>query len=121
MSWWEIEPDWVGLPDHSFSIILATLPLALIGALPGLWITGNPLGFMPQLGILALFGIVLNTGIIFMEFADILIQDAAKRSDGSGPICGLTVSQFRDCLVDYRLAAEMPASRSRTELHPDWR
>ncbi len=81
-------------------IILATLPLALIGALPGLWITGNPLGFMPQLGILALFGIVLNTGIIFMEFADLLIKDAAEKSDGSGPICGLTVNEFRDCLVD---------------------
>ena len=81
-------------------IILATLPLALIGALPGLWITGNPLGFMPQLGILALFGIVLNTGIIFMEFADMLIKDAAEKTDGSGPICGLTVSEFRGCLVE---------------------
>ena len=81
-------------------IILATLPLALIGALPGLYLTGNALGFMPQLGILSLFGIVLNTGIIFMEFADILILKAAQESDGSGPICGLTVSEFRGCLVD---------------------
>ncbi|MFQ5982540.1 MAG: efflux RND transporter permease subunit, partial [Woeseiaceae bacterium] len=81
-------------------IILATLPLALIGALPGLWVTGNPLGFMPQLGILALFGIVLNTGIIFMEFADMLIKDAAEKSGGSGPICGLSVGEFRGCLVE---------------------
>ena len=82
------------------AIILATLPLALIGALPGLWITSNPLGFMPQLGILALFGIVLNTGIIFIEFADMLIRDASEKSDGTGPICGLTVAQFRGCLVE---------------------
>ena len=81
-------------------IILATLPLALIGAIPGLWITGNPLGFMPQLGILALFGIVLNTGIIFIEFADMLIRDAADKSDGNGPICGLTRREFEECLVD---------------------
>lgn len=81
-------------------IILTTLPLALIGALPGLYLTGNALGFMPQLGILSLFGIVLNTGIIFMEFADILIKDAAEKSDCSGPICGLTVKEFRGCLVD---------------------
>lgn len=81
-------------------IILATLPLALIGALPGLYFTGNALGFMPQLGILSLFGIVLNTGIIFIEFADLLIKDAAEKSDGSGPICGLTKDQFRNCLVD---------------------
>jgi len=81
-------------------VILATLPLSLIGALPGLWITGNPLGLMPQLGILALFGIVLNTGIIFIEFADILIKDAAEKSSGSGPICGLTIPEFRGCLVE---------------------
>lgn len=81
-------------------IILATLPLALIGALPGLYFTDNALGFMPQLGILSLFGIVLNTGIIFIEFADLLIKDAAEKSDGSGPICGLTRDEFRGCLVD---------------------
>lgn len=82
------------------AIILTTVPLALIGALGGLWLTGNPLGFMPQLGILALFGIVLNTGIIFIEFADVLIKNAAAKSDGSGPICGLTVGEFRGCLVE---------------------
>ncbi len=81
-------------------IILTTLPLALIGAIPGLYFTGNPLGFMPQLGILSLFGIVLNTGIIFIEFADMLILQAAQQSDGSGPIVGLTKDQFRGCLVD---------------------
>ena len=81
-------------------IILTTLPLALIGALPGLYFTGNALGFMPQLGILSLFGIVLNTGIIFIEFADLLIKEAAEKSDGSGPICGLTRDQFRGCLVE---------------------
>jgi len=81
-------------------IILTTLPLALIGALPGLYFTGNPLGFMPQLGILSLFGIVLNTGIIFIEFADMLIKRASDDSDGSGPIVGLTRDEFRSCLVD---------------------
>lgn len=81
-------------------IILTTLPLALIGALPGLYFTNNALGFMPQLGILSLFGIVLNTGIIFIEFADLLIKEAAEKSDGSGPICGLTRDEFRSCLVD---------------------
>ena len=82
-------------------IILSTLPLALIGALPGLYFSGNPLGFMPQLGILSLFGIVLNTGIIFIEFADLLITEEIRRNpDGKGPICGLTVDQFRDCLVE---------------------
>ncbi|MEM9513176.1 MAG: efflux RND transporter permease subunit, partial [Cyanobacteria bacterium P01_E01_bin.48] len=56
------------------SIIIATLPLALGGAILGLWLTNHSLGFMPQLGILALFGIVLNAAILFVEFADQLIR-----------------------------------------------
>ncbi|MCA8988611.1 MAG: efflux RND transporter permease subunit, partial [Planctomycetaceae bacterium] len=81
-------------------IILTTLPLALIGALPGLYFTDNPIGFMPQLGILSLFGIVLNTGIIFIEFADTLIQERMSKSSGVGPIGGLTVPELRQCLID---------------------
>ncbi len=84
--------------------IISTLPLALIGALFGLWITDNAIGFMPQLGLLSLFGIVLNTGIIFIEFADILIEKKVleKRANGTanGPIVGLTKQEFRKCLVD---------------------
>jgi multidrug efflux pump subunit AcrB len=81
-------------------IIMATVPLALIGAFFGLYVTGNPLGFMPQLGILALFGVVVNTAIIFIEFADTLIKEKSAASDGSGPIVGLTHEEFRECLVD---------------------
>ena len=86
-------------------VILATLPMALAGALLGLYLTDNALGFMPQLGILALFGIVLNTAIIFVEFADILIEERLKKvvldegAEPTGPISGLTREQFRECLV----------------------
>lgn len=82
-------------------IILATLPMALAGAWLGLFLTDNALGFMPQLGILALFGIVLNTAIIFVEFADILILDKIQQAnnDSSGPIFGLTRREFHECLV----------------------
>ncbi|MCC9600884.1 efflux RND transporter permease subunit [Stieleria sp. JC731] len=81
-------------------IILATLPMALAGAWLGLFLSGNSLGFMPQLGILALFGIVLNTAIIFIEFADILISERVESSDGSGPISGIDRDSFRRCLLE---------------------
>lgn len=81
-------------------LILSTLPMALVGALLGLWATDNPLGFMPQLGLLSLFGIVLNTGVIFIEFADLLMVDQAARAAGQGPHSGLTREEFRQCLVD---------------------
>lgn len=80
-------------------LILATLPLALVGALFGLWATDNSLGFMPQLGILALFGIVLNTAIIFVEFADLLIAEKAGNSKYGGPYSGVSKAEFRECLV----------------------
>jgi multidrug efflux pump subunit AcrB len=81
-------------------IIMTTVPLALIGALLGLYVTGNPLGFMPQLGLLSLFGIVVNTAIIFLEFADTLIKERSAKCSGEGPIMGLTVKEFRECLVE---------------------
>ena len=80
-------------------VILATLPMAMMGAFFGLWLTNSPLGFMPQLGLLSLFGIVLNTGIIFIEFADILIAKKAETSDGSGAISGLSREEFHECLA----------------------
>ena len=80
-------------------IILTTLPLALIGSFLGLYVTGNALGLMPQLGLLALFGIVVNTAIIFIEFADTLIKEKVEECDGSGPIMGLSIEEFRECLV----------------------
>ena len=89
-------------------IIITTLPLALIGAYGGVYLTGNALGFMAQLGLLSLFGIVVNTAIIFLEFADGLILERARGSDGSGPICGLTSSEFRDCLARAGQVRLMP-------------
>ncbi|MEM9943061.1 MAG: efflux RND transporter permease subunit [Planctomycetota bacterium] len=85
------------------AVILTTLPLAVIGAWLGLFLTDNPLGFMPQLGLLSLFGIVLNTGIIFIEFADILIKQKRESllatETADGPIVGLTRREFHECLV----------------------
>jgi multidrug efflux pump subunit AcrB len=80
-------------------MIIATLPMAVMGAWIGLWATNSSLGFMPQLGLLSLFGIVLNTGIIFIEFADILIARQREEGDGTGPISGITKAEFRECLV----------------------
>lgn len=89
-------------------IIIGTLPLAMIGALFGLWVTDNALGFMPQLGILALFGIVLNAGIIFMEFAEIVVRERAEEATGDGPIGGLSVEEFRSALIEAGRRRLMP-------------
>ncbi len=56
-------------------IVLAAVPLALIGALIGLFVTGWPLGFMPSLGIVALAGIVINNAIVLIDFIEGKVAD----------------------------------------------
>lgn len=50
----------------SFLVILA-VPFALIGALPGLALTGNAFGFMAFLGLIALIGVYVNHKIYFVD------------------------------------------------------
>ncbi len=56
------------------TIILATLPLAVIGVVIGLLITQADLGFMSFLGIISLFGIVVNNAIILIDRIDLEIN-----------------------------------------------
>lgn len=56
-------------------IVLATFPLSLLGAMLGLLLTGNPMGFTAFLGIISLMGIVVRNGIILVDYADELIRE----------------------------------------------
>ncbi|MEW4486485.1 efflux RND transporter permease subunit [Thalassoglobus sp. JC818] len=85
------------------SIIMVTLPLALVGALFGLWVTDNAFGFMPQLGVLALFGIVLNSAILFVEFADIVMRQKTSETKQA-----LTRKEYQDAIVDAARQRLMP-------------
>lgn len=49
------------------ALILWTIPLCAAPAFAALWLTGQPLGFMAILGILALTGIVLNDAILLVD------------------------------------------------------
>ncbi len=49
-------------------VILGTLPLALVGALGGLLITGNAFGFMAFLGIISLMGVVVNNALVLLDY-----------------------------------------------------
>ena len=55
-------------------IVLATFPLSLLGAMLGLLITGNPMGFTAFMGIISLIGIVVRNGIILVDYADELVH-----------------------------------------------
>ncbi len=51
-------------------IILFSLPLALIGAIPALLISGNPLGISAMVGFLMLIGIVVTNAIVLLDFVE---------------------------------------------------
>jgi hydrophobic/amphiphilic exporter-1 (mainly G- bacteria), HAE1 family len=51
-------------------IILFSLPLATIGAIPALLITGRPLGVSALIGFLMLIGIVVTNAIVLLDFVE---------------------------------------------------
>lgn len=51
-------------------IILLTIPLCVVGSVPGLLITGSTFGFMTLLGLFALAGTVIHNGIFLLDYID---------------------------------------------------
>ena len=54
-------------------VIMFSLPFAFIGVIVGLWATGTPLGVMGLLGMLMLVGIVVNNGIVLVDYNRLVI------------------------------------------------
>ncbi|MBA3981693.1 MAG: AcrB/AcrD/AcrF family protein, partial [Alcanivorax sp.] len=52
------------------AIVLLTVPMAAVGIIPGLVISGAPFGFMSMLGVVALVGIVVNNAIVLIDVID---------------------------------------------------
>ncbi|MDQ2070327.1 efflux RND transporter permease subunit [Natronospira bacteriovora] len=48
-------------------MVLITVPLAVVGVIPGLWLAGQPFGFTAMLGVVALVGIVVNNAIVLLD------------------------------------------------------
>ena len=66
-------------------VIMLTVPLAVLGALIGLWATGGTLNLFSQIGIVMLVGLAAKNGILIVEFANQLATRAQRaRGDRRG-------------------------------------
>lgn len=61
---------------HPF-VILLTVPMALAGALLGLYVTGSTLNIYSQIGLILLIGIAAKNGVLIVEFINQL-RDAGR-------------------------------------------
>jgi multidrug efflux pump len=60
-------------------VIMLTVPLAVAGALAGLWLTGQSLNIYSQIGIIMLVGLAAKNGILIVEFANQLRAGGLER------------------------------------------
>lgn len=56
-------------------VIMLTVPLAVLGALIGIFVTGGTLNLFSQIGIVMLVGLAAKNGILIVEFANQLRDD----------------------------------------------
>ena len=62
-------------------IVLLTIPLAFTGGLLALLITGEQLSVMALMGFLVLAGVVVNNGIVFVDYANKLRLNGYEKKD----------------------------------------
>ena len=62
-------------------VIWLVVPLALIGVVVGLLVTGLPMEFMAILGLLALSGLLIKNAIVLVDQIDVEIRNGLPRFD----------------------------------------
>jgi len=56
-------------------VVMFTVPLAFFGSVFGLWLMDTPLSILSSLGIIILIGIVVNNGIVLIDFVQQYTSD----------------------------------------------
>ena len=89
-------------------IIMIAIFLSLIGVFGGLMLTGWPFVIMmTMMGIIALAGIVVNNGVVLLDYADILIQ-RKKEELGIEAEDYLGITEFTHCVIQAGKARLRP-------------
>ncbi len=65
------------------ALILLNIPLALVGGVIALWISGQNLSVPASVGFIALFGIALGNGMVLMTYLNQLVKDGIPIDEAS--------------------------------------
>ena len=64
-------------------LIILNIPLALVGGVVGLWLTGQNLSAPASIGFIALFGIALENGMVLVTYLNRLVRDGISMDAAS--------------------------------------
>jgi len=64
-------------------LILLNIPLALVGGIAALWISGQNLSVPSSVGFIALFGIALENGMVLVTYLNQLLKDGVPMDEAS--------------------------------------
>ena len=70
-------------------VIMLSLPLAVVGAIGGLWATHNTLNMMSMIGMIMLTGLVAKNAILLVDYTNTLRKQGIARDDAlmqAGPV-----------------------------------
>lgn len=79
-------------------IIMATVPLGLIGVLLTLWATGTTLNVQSEMGVIFLVGIIVSQGVLLMDFANQLRKQGRNVREA---ITESAVIRFRPIIMTF--------------------
>ena len=99
---------------HSFSrslLVFLTGPLGVTGAAMALLLLQRPFGFVAQLGVIALFGMIIRNSVILIDQIE---QDIADGAEPWNAVVESAVRRFRPIILTAAAAvlAMIPLSRS---------
>ncbi|MDP2786502.1 MAG: efflux RND transporter permease subunit [Pseudomonadota bacterium] len=92
-------------------LVVLTAPLGLIGVTASLLLFNAPFGFVAQLGVIALFGMIMRNSVILVDQIE---QDIKAGHAAWDAIVGATVRRFRPIMLTALAAilAMIPLTRS---------
>lgn len=82
---------------RKMTMVVMTIPLAIIGVVIGLLVFQEPFGFMPFLGVISLAGIVINNAIVLVDRMEVEQRDLGRSELDS--VITACLQRFRPILL----------------------